>query len=437
MKNAINVTRPDLPPLEEYVNYLNAIWESRWLTNNAEYVQLLEKRLKEYLKVKNLLLVSNGTLAIHIALKALELKGEVITTPYTFAATTNVLLWEGIKPVFADIDPETFNIDPRDVEKKITNKTTAILAVHVYGNPCYVEELQEIAKKHDLKLIYDAAHAFGVEYGNQSVLNYGDISTLSFHTTKVFHTIEGGAIVVKDENLLEKIQLLSNHGIRSEEQVILPGTNAKMNEFQAIMGLLNLEHVDENIRLRKERYEHYKEGLSDLSLKFQKVIASKYNYIYMPVLFRDANERDKVYATLLKDGIRSRKYFYPLTTEFDYFKKRGLNLTEDYDLNVAFDVSRRVLCLPLYSTLEMSDVDNIINIIRKAVQDDRKVGKPYHYPDFFHGAPRLRQAAPPYALGQTERFVRFLFGFAVEVGSAGPRLDYSTINGKVKGLGIG
>jgi len=209
-------------------------------------------------------------------------------------------------------------------------------------------------------------HAW-VQRSPRSNLDTIDISTLSFHATKVFHTIGGGAIVVKDENLLEKIQLLRNHGIRSEEQVILPGTNAKMNEFQTIMVLLNLEHVDENIRLRKERYEHYKEGLSDLSLKFQKVIASKYNYIYMPVLFRDANERDKVYATLLKDGTRSREYFYPLTTEFDYFKKRGLNLTEDYDLNVAFDVSRRVLCLPLYSTLEMSDVGNIINIIRKAV----------------------------------------------------------------------
>jgi len=370
MRETITVTKPDLPPLEEYVKYLKVIWESRWLTNNGEFVQLLEKKLKEYLKVKNLVLLSNGTLALHLAIKALDIKGEVITTPFTFSATTNVILWEGLKPVFADIDPETFNIDPEDVRRKITDKTSAILAVHVYGNPCYVEELQEIAEKYNIKLIYDAAHAFGVEYKNKSVLNYGDISTLSFHATKVFHTIEGGAIVVRDEDLLEKLQLLRNHGIKSEEEVLLPGTNAKMNEFQAIMGLCNLEYLDEKIRLRKERYEYYKEKLSDLPVKFQKIIASKYNYIYMPVCFRDVNERDRVYAELLKNGIKSRKYFYPLTTEFDYFKNKGVNLTEKYNLKVALDISRRVLCLPLYPDLEISDVDNIVSIIKELVKKD-------------------------------------------------------------------
>ncbi|GAJ24082.1 unnamed protein product, partial [marine sediment metagenome] len=218
-----------LPKLEEYVKYLGKIWSTRWLTNGGEFVQLLEKKLEEYLRVKNLVLVTNGTVALQLALKAFELKGEVLTTPFTFAATTNVILWEGLTPVFADIDPETFNIDPNDVERKITEKTSAILAVHVYGNPCYVEELQQIASSYNLKLIYDAAHAFGVEYKKQSVLNYGGISTLSFHATKIFNTIEGGAIVVKDKELFEKLKLLRNHGIKSEEEVVLPGINAKMS----------------------------------------------------------------------------------------------------------------------------------------------------------------------------------------------------------------
>ncbi|MGC8913893.1 MAG: DegT/DnrJ/EryC1/StrS family aminotransferase [Thermoplasmata archaeon] len=363
----VTVTKSDLPPLEKYVEYLKKIWASRWLTNNGEFVQLLEKKLKEYLKVKNLVLAANGTLVLHLAIKALNLKGEVITTPFTFSATTNVILWEGLKPVFADIDPKTFNIDPGDVERKITDKTSAILAVHVYGNPCYVEELQDIADKHNIKLIYDAAHAFGVEYKNQSVLNYGDISTLSFHATKVFHTIEGGAIVVKDENLLEKLLLLRNHGIKSEEEVILPGTNAKMNEFQAVMGLCNLENIDEKIQLRKERYEYYKEELSELPVKFQKIIASKYNYIYMPVIFENAKKRNEIYTELLKNGIKSRKYFYPLTVNFDYFKNSCVNLIEKYGLSVSSDIASRVLCLPLYPDLELQVVDEIIDIVKKII----------------------------------------------------------------------
>jgi len=364
----ITVTKSSLPSLENYVMYLQKMWASRWLTNNGELVQLLEKKLKEYLNVKNLVCVANGTLALQLALRALEVKGEVITTPFTFAATTNVILWEGLTPVFADIDPETFNIGPKDVERKITDKTSAILAVHVYGNPCYVEELQEIADRYSLKLIYDAAHAFGVEYKNQSVLNYGDISTLSFHATKVFHTIEGGAIVVKDENLLGKLQLLRNHGIKSEEEVVLPGTNAKMNEFQAAMGLCNLEEVDEKIRLRKKIYEHYKERLSDMPVKFQKLIASKYNYIYMPVCFENSKKRDEVYSELIKNEIKPRKYFYPLTVSFDYFKQEGTNLVEKYGLKVASDIASRVLCLPLYPDLEMEAVDNITSIIEQLVR---------------------------------------------------------------------
>lgn len=363
----INVTKTDLPELEKYIKYLKKIWVSRWLTNNGDFVQLLEKKLAEYLKVKHLILVANGTLAIQLALKALKPKGEIITTPFTFAATTNVILWEGLTPVFADIDPETFNIDPKDVERKITNKTTAILAVHVYGNPCYVEELQEISAKYNLKLIFDAAHAFGVEYNNQSVLNYGDISTLSFHATKIFHTIEGGAIVVKDKNLLEKIKLLRNHGIISEEEVVLPGINAKMNEFQAAMGLCNLENIDEKIQLRKKIYEFYKKNFANINVKFQKIIASKYNYSYMPLLFEDIKKRNKVYTELIKNGIKSRKYFYPLTVDFDYFKEKGINLIEKAHLKVASDIANRVLCLPLYPDIKIKTVNRIINIIKKAL----------------------------------------------------------------------
>lgn len=367
-KRMITVTKSDLPDLGEYIEYLQKIWASRWLTNNGEFVQLLERRLEEYLKVKNLGLVANGTLALQLALKALDIKGEVITTPFTFATTTNVILWEGLTPVFADIDPETFNINPKDVEKKITDKTTAILAVHVYGNPCYVEELQEIADKYNLKLIYDAAHAFGVEYKNQSVLNYGDLSTLSFHATKVFNTIEGGAIIIKDEELFEKLKLLINHGIKSEEEVVIPGINAKMNEFQAAMGLCNLENIDEKIQLRKKIYEHYVGELADTTVKFQKIIASNYNYIYMPLCFEDTKKRNGIYSELIKNGIMPRKYFYPLTVDFDYFKEKGVNLVEKHSLNVASDITNRVLCLPLYPDLEMAAVDNIVSIINRLVK---------------------------------------------------------------------
>jgi len=364
----INVTKSDFPEIERYIEYLKKIWASKWLTNNGEFVQFLEKRLEEYLKVKNLVLVTNGTLALQLVLKALNIKGEVITTPFTFAATTNVILWEGLFPVFADIDSNTYNIDPNDVEKKITDKTSAILAVHVYGNPCYAEELQKIADKYNLKLIYDAAHAFSVEYKNQSVLNYGDISTLSFHAAKLFHTIEGGAIIVDNEELTKKLKLLRNFGIKSEEEVILPGINAKMNEFQASMGLCNLENIDEKIQYRKNIYNYYKKELATTTVKFQKIIASKYNYGYMPILFQNKMKRDEIYSELIKNGIKPRKYFYPLTVNFDYFKKKGINLVEKYNLKTASDIANRVLCLPLYPDLEIGIVDKIIHIIKRVIK---------------------------------------------------------------------
>ena len=364
----VNVTLPDLPDINEYVNYLEEVWDSKWLTNDGQFVQLLEKKLKEFMGLKKFLLVSNGTLALQIALKVLNIKGSVITTPFTFAATTNSLLWERLNPVFADIDPETFNIDPEDVERKITPDTTAIMAVHTYGNPCDVEHIEEIAEDNDLMVIYDGAHAFNVQYKNRSIFSYGDISTLSFHATKAFHTIEGGALVTKDAEVEEKIKLIRNHGIdTSIEEVILPGTNAKMNEFQAIMGLCNLKSIERSIQTRKFIYEYYVENLQDLDVKFQKIQASQYNYAYMPVCFEDEKTRNRVELALSQRGYYPRKYFYPLTVDFEYFKNRSKDLNRRFDLKAATDVSSSVLCLPLYPTLSLTDVSKIVSIIREVM----------------------------------------------------------------------
>ena len=359
----INVTKTDLPPLEDYIRYLKQIWSNRWVTNDGELLKLLEKRLMDHLNVKNLLIVSNGTSALQIALKSFKITGEVITTPFTFAATTNAILWENLTPVFADIDPETYNIDPRDVERKITNKSSAIIAVHVYGNPCYVDELQEIAENNGLILIYDAAHAFGVKYNNESILNFGDVSTLSFHATKIFNTAEGGAIVVKDEELFEKIRLMRNHGIKSEEKVVLPGINAKMTEFQAALGLCNLKYIKEKRKQRKNLYEYYKKNLrSSNGISFQEISASTYNYSYMPVCFQNIETRDLVYSELIENDINPRKYFFPLTSNFDYFAKNG-----DLGLKTSFCVANRILCLPLYPDLNKDVVKIISDIILSKV----------------------------------------------------------------------
>ena len=365
MKNQvmINVTKTDLPSLKEYNYYLKKIWKTHWLTNNGQLLQDFEKELKKYLKVKYIIPVTNGTLAIQVAIKALDLKGEIITTPYTFAASTTAIIWENCIPVFADIDTNTYNIDPIDIEKKITKKTSAILAVHVYGNPCSVEELEKIAKKHHLKIIYDAAHAFGVEYKNKSILDFGDISTLSFHATKTFHTIEGGAIVTDDKKIFEKIKLLINFGIKSEEEIILPGINAKMNEFQAAMGLCNLKKINERIKKRKAIYQHYLESLKDTNIQFQKITASKFNYTYMPIILKNSKTRDLLFDTLVKQNIKPRKYFYPLITDFDYYKKQDLN--KKFNLINSKYISDRILCLPIYSSLKISIVNRIIKIIKK------------------------------------------------------------------------
>jgi dTDP-4-amino-4,6-dideoxygalactose transaminase len=360
----INVTRSELPGLEEYVSYLTGIWRTHWLTNNGELVQELERRLLDYFRVKNLAVVANGTLALQLAFKALKLTGggEVITTPFTFAATTNALLWEGLQPVFADIDSETYNISAPDVEERITPRTTAILAVHVYGNPCDVEALQDVAVRHGLPIIYDAAHAFGVDYQGKSVLEYGDISTMSFHATKVFQTIEGGAVITRTPEMLSDVQLLRNFGIASEEDVVVPGINAKMNEFEAAMGLCNLVRVDAECARRGLIYEKYKTVLSCIpGVQFQKLVASLYNYAYMPVRFSTTVGRDAVYDGLMAAGIRSRKYFCPLTTQFEYWRSRGG--ARAGNLEKAEGVAETVLCLPIYSELTMPDVERIGDVV--------------------------------------------------------------------------
>ncbi len=361
----IYVTKSEMPSLSKYTKYLKKIWDSSILTNNGVYVQTLEQELQSFLGVDNLSVVSNGTIALQLALRALQLKGEVITTPFTFVATTNAIIWEGLRPVFADIDPLTFSIDPKDVERKITKHTSAILAVHVYGNPSHVEELDDIGKRHGIPVIYDAAHAFGVKYRNKALLSWGDASTLSFHATKIYHTIEGGAVVTKIKKLTRDVQLLRNFGIISEYETTCAGINGKMNEFQAAMGLCNLSEFKQNVSKRKRLYETYTETLKMCKeIQLQTIIASSYNYSYMPVVFSSSKLRDHIYDQLVLKGIKTRKYFYPLISSFPFLATYGVNVTTYPN---AQKVSEGVLCLPLYSTLSLSDVKKIIQIIEKSI----------------------------------------------------------------------
>lgn len=365
------VTQPFMPPLEEVIPYLEKIWENKILTNNGPYHVQLEKELCDFLGVKYISLFANGTLALMIALQAQRVTGEVITTPFSFVATTHALWWNNIKPVFADIDRETLTLDPKKVEAAITPQTTAILPVHVYGNPSRVEELQKLADTYGLKLIYDAAHVFGARYKGQSLCGFGDMSVLSFHATKVYHTFEGGAIVSDSLKAKQRIDFLKNFGFADETTVVGPGINAKMNEFQAAMGLIQLKYHNENVAKRKKIFLEYTEGLKTvrgISLNPQPVELDS-NFAYFPI-FIDEEEygmsRDELYNRLRDNNIFGRRYFYPLISQLPIY--RGLESSQKQNLNVATSVADSVICLPIYPALDSGPVQNTISIIKESIK---------------------------------------------------------------------
>ena len=368
MNNTITVTSPLLPNLSEFEKYLEDIWQRKWITNNGHYHQELEKALAEYLKVPYISLFTNGTLPLITALQALRITGEVITTPYSFVATTHALWWNGIKPVFVDIEPETGNIDPAKIEAAITPKTTAIMPVHVYGKPCKTKEIQDIADKYGLKIIYDAAHAFGVEVDGKSILNEGDISTLSFHATKVFNTVEGGAMVMHDAQTKKRIDYLKNFGFANEVEVIAPGINSKMDEIRAAYGLINLKQVDAAIESRRQTAIKYRNALRNVEgiTFFDDMPGVKHNYSYFPI-FVDATKfgmtRDELYAKMKDRNVLGRRYFYPLISEFSTY--RGLESAKPENLPVAHKMAEEVICLPMYAGLTDADVERVIESVVK------------------------------------------------------------------------
>ncbi|MBN2835777.1 MAG: DegT/DnrJ/EryC1/StrS family aminotransferase [Candidatus Delongbacteria bacterium] len=368
MKKMITVTQPCMPPLEEFIPYLERIWANKWLTNNGPLHQELEEQLAKYLGVKYISLFSNGTLALISALQALNITGEVITTPFSFVATTHSLWWNKIKPVFVDIEPNFFNLDPSKIEAAITPNTTAIMPVHVYGNPCDVDVIKHIADKYNLKVIYDAAHAFGVKKNDVSILNYGDLSVLSFHATKVFSTIEGGAIICHTPEMKHHIDNLKNFGFRGELVVEEPGINAKLNELQAAYGLLQLKYIDGFIARRKEITYLYRTLLKDVSgiSFFDDIEDVSYSYSYFPILIDESlygKSRDELYDILKENEILSRRYFYPLISNFEPYK--NLDSASLCNLSIANDISNRILCLPIFVELKDLDIIQIVDIIKQ------------------------------------------------------------------------
>jgi len=364
----ITVTKPSLPDLDEFIPYLKEIWNNKWLTNNGPFHQQLEKKLEEFLGVEHVCLCSNGTLALMLALKALNIKGEVITTPFSFVATSHAIAWSGCKPIFSDIEENSFNLDPEHIENKITPKTTAIMPVHVYGNPCDNEKLSLIAEKYGLKLIYDAAHAFHFNKDGMSILNWGDLSVLSFHATKVFNTFEGGAIICHSEEMKQRINDLKNFGFHDEVTVSDIGINAKMNEVQAAMGLVQLKSIDKLIDKRKSIAKFYSDRLTKISgIKIFDVDATiKSNYAYYPILIDDKGygmTRDELYSELINHQIFSRRYFYPLISDMPMYK--DLESSNPEDLPIAKKISEQVLCLPIYPDLKNVEVEKIISIIER------------------------------------------------------------------------
>ncbi|MBO7506721.1 MAG: DegT/DnrJ/EryC1/StrS family aminotransferase [Paludibacteraceae bacterium] len=366
--NLITVTSPLLPDLEEFYGLLKDIWNSKYITNNGSFHKQLEKELASYLKVPYVSLFTNGTLPLITALQALRVTGEVITTPYSFVATTHALWWNGIKPVFVDVDLETGNLDPEKIEAAITPKTTAIMPVHVYGKPCDTKKIQEIADRYGLRVIYDAAHAFGVEVNGESVLNAGDMSTLSFHATKVYNTIEGGAMVMHDEKTKQRIDYLKNFGFAGETTVVGPGINSKMDEVRAAYGILNLRQVDEAIAARREVAITYRKALRSVEgiSFFDDMPGVKHNYSYFPIFIDERKygmTRDELYMKMREAKVLGRRYFYPLISEFSTY--RGLESADPKNLPNAHKMANSVICLPMHHTLRTEDIERVLEQIVK------------------------------------------------------------------------
>lgn len=367
LNKPVYVTQPALPDLQEFMPYLEQIWENKILTNNGPFHQQLEKELCQFLGVPYISLFANGTLALVTALQVLRITGEVITTPYSFVATTHSLWWNNIKPVFVDIEPKFCNLDPEKIEAAITPKTTAILPVHVYGNPCKMERIQEISDIYGIKVIYDAAHAFGVEYKEQSICNYGDLSVLSFHATKVFNTMEGGAIVCHDAATKKRIDYLKNFGFAGETTIMAPGINSKMNEMQAALGLLQLKHYHKNIEKRKRIADTYRKELS--GIKGISVLPepenTESNFAYFPIFVNEKEyglSRDQLYEKLKQNNIYGRRYFYPLISEFSMY--RSLDSASSANLPVAKKIAEQVICLPIYPDLDIEIILKICQLLK-------------------------------------------------------------------------
>ena len=372
MPNPITVTSPLLPPLDEFIPYLQQIWASRWITNNGSFHQQLERALTDYLGVKYLSLFTNGTLPLITALQALGItEGEVITTPYSFVATSHSIWWNKLKPVFVDVLPENGNIDPTKIEAAITDRTVAIMPVHVYGCPCDVEAIDAIAKRHNLKVIYDAAHAFGVTYKGRSILEWGDVSTLSFHATKVYNTVEGGAMVVHSAEMKYDVDNLKNFGFRGETTVVAPGINSKMDEVRAAYGLLNLRYVDAAIATRKRVAEKYVDALKDVKgielFPYEINPTFKWNYAYFPILVTDEYRmtRDALYEFMKTQNVLSRRYFYPLITDFEPYK--NYSSATKANLPVANRLASQVICLPIHHALTDEDVERVLKYIKSVI----------------------------------------------------------------------
>ena len=367
-QDIITVTSPLLPNLDEFQKLLEQIWESKWITNNGSFHQQLEEALCKYLGVPYISLFTNGTLPLITALQALHITGEVITTPYSFVATTHALWWNGIKPVFVDIDPKTGNIDPNKIEAAITPRTTAIMPVHVYGKPCATDSIQEIADKYGLKVIYDAAHAFGVKVDDQSIINAGDMATLSFHATKVFNTVEGGALVMHDEKTKKRIDYLKNFGFAGETEVVAPGINSKMDEIRSAYGLLNLRQVDAAIAARRQVAQTYRTALQHVEgISFWNDMPGvRHNYSYFPIFVNSEKyglTRDELYFKMKSQGIWGRRYFYPLISEFSTY--RGLEGANPSNLPQATKMANSVICLPMHHALSEEDIQRTIDCVIK------------------------------------------------------------------------